>query len=75
MKINIGCYDVEISAKQGFKTRSSKRDTLAFLNYLSLIFDDASVFQGRRNGNPYAKESKQISEDLFEFCKKHGLYD
>lgn len=32
MKINIGGYDVEISAKKDYKARSSKRDTLAFLN-------------------------------------------
>lgn len=75
MKINICGYDVEISAKLDFKARSSKQDTLAFLNYLSLIFDDASAFQGAQNGNPYAEESKQISRDLFEFCKDHGLYD
>lgn len=75
MKINIGGYDVEISAKKDYKTRSNKQDTLFFLNYLSLIFDDASEFQGAQNGNPYAEESKQISRDLFEFCKDHGLYD
>ena len=59
MKINIGGYDVEISAKKDYKARSSKRDTLAFLNYLSLIFDDAGEFQRAQNGNPYAEESKQ----------------
>lgn len=75
MKINIGGYDVEISAKKDYKARSSKRDTLAFLNYLSLIFDDAGEFQRAQNGNPYAEESKQISKDLFEFCKDHGLYN
>lgn len=81
MKIIIGNYDVEISAKLSFRARSSKQDTLNFLNYLSLIFDDASEFQKVQNGNPYsyacacAKESKQISKDLFEFCKEQGLYD
>lgn len=74
MKINIGGYDVEIKAKLDFKAKNNEKDTLAFLNYLSLVFEDASKFWETQNGPSYKSPEKRASEYLYNYCKDHGLY-
>ena len=74
MKVNIGGYEVSISARHSWMEKANKQSTLEFLNYLSIIFDEAaaSYANGGYDGNQ--KTCHKIADDLYDFNREHGLY-
>lgn len=74
MKVNIGGYEVSISAKYSWMDKASKHSTLEFLNYLSIIFDEASASYANDGYDDLKKACYKIADDLYNFNNEHGLY-
>ena len=74
MKVNIGGYEVSISAKHSWMEKSNKQSTLEFLNYLSIIFDEASASYANAGYDGSKRTCQKIADDLYNFNKEHGLY-
>lgn len=74
MKLNICGYDVSISAKHQWMDKATKHSTMEFLNYLSIILDEATESYRQTGYVESAKTCHQYSNELYDFNKKHGLY-
>ena len=74
MKVNIGGYEVSLSAKHSWMDKATKQSTLEFLNYLSIIFDEASSSYANSGYDGSQKTCHKIADDLYNFNNEHGLY-
>ncbi len=74
VKVNIGGYEVSISAKHSWMEKANKQSTLEFLNYLSIIFDEAAVSYASGGYDSAKRSCNKIADNLYEFNREHGLY-
>lgn len=74
MKVNICGYDVSISAKHPWMVKACKESTMEFLNYLSIVLDEASASYRQTGYDESAKTCHQYANELYDFNKEHGLY-
>ena len=74
MKVNIGGYEVSITAKHSWMKKANKQSTLEFLNFLSIIFDEAAASYANAGCDASKRTSNKIADDLYEFNREHGLY-
>lgn len=74
MKLNIGGFEVEIMAKDKYSKRLNRKDTLVFLNKISLLVSVAEVHYTKEGYKGLADEAAKISDDIYNFCGDNGLY-
>lgn len=74
MKVNINGYEVSISAKHSWMDKANKHSTLEFLNYLSIVFEEAAHSYRIDGYDGSERICQKIADDLYEFNKEHGLY-
>lgn len=70
MKIKVGFYDIEITAK-AFDVDV----TLCLLNDLSMAFGNSRKYNMLRGHNIAAARDKKVSDELFDICNEAGIYD
>lgn len=75
MKVNIETYEVNFNAKFSWMVRANKHDSLLFLNWLSIVLDSASENEFNLGRNSLGKSYDRIANELYEYCKKNGLYE
>ena len=74
MKITLGSFEISISAKYKWQHRQNKETTLLFLNYLSVIFSEASENYEHEGYDHLAKTTGNIRDELYKICNDNGLY-
>lgn len=74
MKVNICGYEVSLSAKHPWVDKASKYSTMEFLNFLSIVLDEASASYRQAGYDGSAKACQQYANELYDFNKEHGLY-
>ena len=81
MKVTIGEYTVDIKASH-YGDKYSKEDALYFLNYLSMVFNDASKYNKLAydvTAKDYhynnCKRYNEIANDLYNTVKINGGYN
>lgn len=74
MKVNICGYEVSLTAKHPWMEKADKTSTMQFLNYLSIILDEAAHSYNIGGFEQNAKACELHSNQLYEFNKEHGLY-
>ena len=75
MKIQIGEYEVNISAKYRRNNRANKADTMSFLNELAIAYFEAAQHNNRLTCYAIGKEFKEKSDYITDVLRKNGLYD
>lgn len=74
MKLKIGYYEVEVSARKSWTSNESE-DTKAFLNELSLFLSKAARQNEAEGYNANAKAAREMSDDIYMALKAVGYYD
>lgn len=75
MKLRIGDYEVNISAKRDTSKRANKSDTMALLNFLSICCSEAANKYSENGWTVTSMRAKQYSNDIYEALKNVGYYD
>lgn len=76
MKIIIGEFEVEVKAKGIAEREKYNKDDLEyFLNELSLVYQEASMFNEGQGYQAYARNYKKKSDDIFMKLNEMGAYD
>ena len=74
MKVKFDSFEIEIKAKGVYSTEKfNKYDTLAVLNYISILCSEAGDWNEEHGYN--AKAYRENGRALYEFCKSEGLYE
>lgn len=80
MKVNIDGYEIELKAKF-YGDKATKEQALYFLNFLSMVFNDASKYNELANKvNPKswyehdANKYKEIADNLYDIVSINGGY-
>ena len=72
MKINVGLYEVEISATN--KVLEGDQ-TLPFLNELSEVYREAGRYNEEYNYPAIADLNYKTASAIFKVCMENGLYE
>lgn len=75
MKTNVFGLEVEITAKGLTEKRFNKEDTQAFLNYLSIVANEAHYRYEERGATALAKQADEFATSLYEILDADGYYD
>lgn len=75
MKLKIGGYEVNISAKCEGYTRANKADTMTLLNFLSICCSEAANKYSENGWAVTSMRAKQYSNDIYEALKNVGYYN
>lgn len=75
MKLNVGDYEINISAKMNYKDRCNKHDTQCFMNLISIAFAEASDNMKNKGCDGLSEDYRKIADELFKTLKEQGLYD
>ena len=75
MKIKIGEYEVNISAKNVYSERANKKDTMALLNFLSICCSEAADHYLETGCHGLSRSANEYGDDIFEALKNAGCYD
>ena len=73
IKLENTSYEIEIKVKRSYKDRATKEDTLHFLNLLAILANDSAELNEMKFHEP-CEYRRALGEELYEICKKHGLY-
>ena len=72
MKLKIDLYEVEIKAKRFHQKRNSEQEAMHFLNFLSIVLDEAGKYNKEHyDGGDYLREDAQ---KIYELLNEKGLY-
>lgn len=74
MKIMIGDYEVNISARYTRNEKATKAETMHFLNELAIAYFEASEFNKRLTCYASAKDFKEKSDSIHNFLEEKGCY-
>lgn len=74
MRLNIGGFEVEIIAKGKYTKRFNRKDTLQFLNKISLLASVAEAHYTKEGYKGLADEAAEVGDDIYNFCGDNGLY-
>lgn len=74
MLFKIDGYEIDIKAHKDYKIRNNKRDTLDFLNWISMLAGEASKRYKSDCYDYLAKNAKKTSDDIFQQLKNLGVY-
>lgn len=74
MKVNICGYEVSLTAKHPWMEKADKTSTMEFLNYLSIVLDEAAGSYKTAGYEHNAKTCELYSNQLYDFNREHGLY-
>lgn len=74
MKVNICGYEVSLTAKHPWMQKADKTSTMEFLNYLSIVLDEAANSYNIDGHEHNAKTCELYSNQLYDFNREHGLY-
>ena len=72
MKINVGFYEVEISATNRLLEGDQ---TLPFLNELSEVYREAGRYNEENNYPAVAHLNYKAASTIFKVCMENGLYE
>ena len=72
MKINVGLYEVEISATN--KVLEGDQ-TLPFLNALSIVYREAGRYNEENNYLAVAHLNYKAASEIFKVCMENELYE
>ena len=72
MKINVGFYEVEISATNRLLGGDQ---TLPFLNELSEVYREAGRYNEENNYPAVAHLNYEAASAIFKVCMENGLYE
>ena len=73
--IKIGAFEVEVKASLEGNGKANNKDTIYFLNELSLVYQYAAELNKLQGYDGHAKDFKSKSDEIFQFLKKIGVYD
>lgn len=74
MKLKIGCYEVEVFARELGNENQNEKDTLHFLNNVSIWASEAADLNRLQGYNGIAHSYEVSSGDIFKALKEKGLY-
>lgn len=74
MRLNIDGFEVEIMAKDKYSKRLNRKDTYHLLNKISLLASVAATQYIKEGHRGLADEAIKFGDDIYDFCKKNGLY-
>lgn len=78
MLLEINGYEIEIKAKAAWHKRFNQEDTKGFLNFLSIVFDEAAEglnASGRESAKRCSQYRKEDATNIFHALEKAGYYD
>lgn len=75
MKLRIGDYEVNISAKSEGCKRANKNDTMSILNFLSVCCIEAAHHYLENGWHVSSNRAKKYGDDIYEALNNAGLYD
>ena len=75
MKLRIGDYEVNISAKCDSSARANKADTMALLNSLSIYCSECAEHYSENGVFGLSRRAKKYGDDIYEALNNAGLYD
>lgn len=75
MTLTINGYEVEIKVKDKGNNRFNKKDTMLFLNSLSLMFDYSCERNINKGYDSLAERDRKSSNEIYDFLYSLGYYD
>lgn len=74
MKISLNGWEVEVKAKYMNNQKYTEKDTMNFLNWLSLMLEDLSKYDRIQGYENLALMRENESHNIFLMLKEKGLY-
>ena len=84
MKIEFDGYEIELKVRSTILSKhANEEDTLDFLNHLSIMYDESATLlmeqfkkdETKKFYKGCSNRRKEVSDELYEYCKARGLYD
>ena len=73
MKIKLNGYEVEVKAKC-INERYSEKETMNFLNWLSLMLDDLTKYNRSQGYEKFAQMREEEAINIYNMLAEKGLY-
>ena len=67
--------EISITVKDGGKERATKKETLIYLNELSIIYHEAANSYAAKGCNALARDAEEKSKQLYNLLNDQGLYN
>lgn len=75
IKFSDGVQEVTVTARGLWGDRTNKKDTIAFLNELSLVYGYAAKYEDMSGHAAMARGFREKANDIFQMLKEIGAYD
>lgn len=75
MKVNIGKSAIIVKARSRFSNTVNQEDTIAFLNELSCLLDDAEMWNRENGYGAIADRAKEIGHAIYQKLDELGVYE
>ena len=76
MKLVINDFEVEIKARRTWRSkRANSKDTMSFLNQVSIFCGDASKQYDFEGYEALSKNARVWSHEIYTYLNDNGLYD
>lgn len=75
MKLNIAGNVVNITVKSPTSHEANTKDTMDFLNLLSIYLTDCADYNQTAGYKGFADDSRTMADDIYKALVKAGAYD
>lgn len=75
MKFVVDGYEIEIKAKYEHTNRNASGVAMAFMNKVSLLYDEVAELYDREGNHMLAEYSRRQSKNLYDQLNEAGYYD
>ena len=73
-KCGISVDEISITVKDSGKKKATKKETLVYLNELSIIYHEAANSYAAKGLNALARDAEEKSKQLYDLLNDQGLY-
>lgn len=74
MKIKLGKFELDLTAKYSFNKRANKDDLTSVLNELSLVYSEAARYNEAIHADAIAEDYRKKADQLYKLCEEMGAY-
>lgn len=76
MKLRIGNYDVEVTAAYNGPSGKTRKDTMHFLNLISMYLGEAAIYNVEHGyvRKRAESEAQRLADDIYYVLEAKGLY-
>lgn len=75
MKLTIAGNEVNITVKSSVSNKANAKDTMDFLNLLSIYLSDCADHNLARGYEGFAREARTMADDIYKTLLQVGAYD